>query len=244
MKTKRNRVILKVFLMVACSAFIAGQAFSQSRFVLDSHVNLSRSDSVSGAKDEGEDRTVGSGGSDSAGARGRRKVRPEIASYNAKLVAAVYRECARYRIDPVLVFSLIWQESGGKLRVVSPKGAQGPLQLMPGTAAQYGARDPFDPDQAVRAGVAYLVALLDQFGGNVSQALAAYNAGAAPVDAFLNGKRIVLRGGKVVNPRGIRTTGGIPPYKETEAYVERIAQYYRTFRRDAVNKPTLSREAN
>src|SRR5713101_842709 len=162
------------------------------------------------------------------------KGRVLVEGYNGRLVAAVYRECARYRIDPRLVFSLIWEESGGKLHVVSPKGAAGPMQLMPGTAVRYGARNPFDPDEAVKAGVAYLVSLLDQFGGNVSQALAAYNAGSVPVDAFLNGKTVVLRGGKVVNRRGLRRASGIPPYKETENYVENIASYYRRLCRETV----------
>jgi len=164
-----------------------------------------------------------------------------VAAYNKRLVAAVYRECARYHIDPVLVFSLIWQESGGKLHVISPKGAAGPMQLMPSTAAQYGARNPFDPDQAVTAGVTYLVTLLDLFGGNVSQALAAYNAGSVSVDAFLRGKRVVLRNGKVINPRGIRTVGGIPPYRETQGYVESIANYYRGLRRQAGVVTNLTR---
>jgi soluble lytic murein transglycosylase-like protein len=169
------------------------------------------------------------------GRKGRgSKGRVLVEGYNSRLVAAVYRECARYRIDPRLVFSLIWQESGGKLHVVSPKGARGPLQLMPLTGVQFGARNPFDPDEAVKAGVAYLVSLLDQFGGNVSQALAAYNAGSVPVDAFLNGRTIVLRGGKVVNRRGLRRASGIPPYKETENYVENIANYYRRLCRETV----------
>jgi soluble lytic murein transglycosylase-like protein len=153
-----------------------------------------------------------------------------IRNLDRRLVAAVYRESARYRIDPQLVFSLIWQESGGKLHVISPKGARGPMQLMPQTAARYGARNPFDPDQAVRAGVAYFVELLDELQGNVSQALAGYNAGMVPVYAFLHGKRVVLANNKVVNPRGIKTIGGIPPYRETENYVESIANNYRRFR--------------
>jgi len=177
-------------------------------------------------------RGVGRKGSGARITRGGGRVLVE--GYNSRLVAAVYRECARYRIDPRLILSLIWQESGGKLQVVSPKGARGPLQLMPGTAVRFGARNPFDPDEAVKAGVSYLVSLLDQFGGNVSQALAAYNAGSIPVDAFLNGKTVVLRGGKVVNRRGLIRASGIPPYKETENYVENIANYYRRLCRETV----------
>jgi len=145
------------------------------------------------------------------------------------LEEAVYKEAARYGIDPDLVFALVSQESGGRLNAVSPKNARGPLQLMPGTAARFGVRNPHDAREAVRGGVAYLVWLLDKFGGNVSLALAGYNAGESAVDAYWQGKTIVLRDGKVINRRGIRT-GGIPPYDETENYVRRIAERYRMMR--------------
>ncbi len=218
----------------------AGIVCGQGRVTIDASVDLrvpSESEVVSNngtvPKTQWDSsRGVGRKGSGARITRGGGRVLVE--GYNSRLVAAVYRECARYRIDPRLVFSLIWQESGGKLHVVSPKGARGPLQLMPGTAVRFGARNPFDPDEAVKAGVAYLVSLLDQFGGNVSQALAAYNAGSIPVDAFLNGKTVVLRGGKVVNRRGLRRPSGIPPYKETENYVENIANYYRRLCRETV----------
>ena len=218
----------------------AGIVCGQGRVTIDASVDLrvpSESEVVSNngtvPKTQWDSsRGVGRKGSGARITRGGGRVLVE--GYNSRLVAAVYREGARYRIDPRLVFSLIWQESGGKLHVVSPKGARGPLQLMPGTAVRFGARNPFDPDEAVKAGVAYLVSLLDQFGGNVSQALAAYNAGSIPVDAFLNGKTVVLRGGKVVNRRGLRRPSGIPPYKETENYVENIANYYRRLCRETV----------
>jgi soluble lytic murein transglycosylase-like protein len=169
------------------------------------------------------------------GLRPRAGRRPlELTSYERTpdqllLEEAVYKEAARYSIDPDLVFALVWQESGGRLNAVSPKNARGPLQLMPGTAARFGVRNPHDAKEGVRGGVAYLVWLLDKFGGNVSLALAGYNAGESSVDAYLHGKSVVLRDGKVINRRGIRT-GGIPPYDETENYVRRIAERYRMMR--------------
>ena len=210
---------------------------AQHQIAADAQFRFEKERSAGSAVLDQEVRTATARGSDSGRLKRRqtRRAREAVESYDRRLVAAVYRECARHRIDPRLVFSLIWQESGGKLRAVSRAGARGAMQLMPGTAAMYGARNPFDPDQAVRAGVAYLVALLDQFGGNVSQALAAYNAGSVPVLAFLEGRRIVLRNGKVVNPRARRTVGGIPPYKETQDYVENIANYYRGFLREDGN---------
>jgi soluble lytic murein transglycosylase-like protein len=151
------------------------------------------------------------------------------------LEEAVYRESARYNIDPDLVFALVWQESGGRLGAVSPKNARGPMQLMPATAARFGVRNPHDAKEAVRGGVAYLVWLLDRFNGNVSLALAAYNSGEASVEAYLEGKTIVLRDGKVINRRGVQTANGIPPYDETVNYVRRIAERYRVLRAARTN---------
>ena len=171
-------------------------------------------------------------GGSTSGFRGKREV--QIASARgipreSELREAIYKEAARYNIDPDLVFALVWQESRWDLRAVSPKKARGPFQLMPGTAARFGVRDPHDPKEAARGGVAYLVWLLDRFGGDVSLALASYNSGEFAVDAYRSGKPIRLRGGKVINPRGIRTNG-IPPYPETENYVRRIAERYRQIR--------------
>lgn len=243
MKTTKGKLVIAAFLLAFIALFESKAVKGQGTIVLDTHVDLQEKTAQTLVGADVEQGTVRRRVRDSRPSKSSRAKRVQTAGYNARLVAAVYRECARYRIDPVLVFSLIWQESGGKLHVISPKGAAGPMQLMPATAAQYGARNPFDPDQAVNAGVAYLVTLLDQFGGNVSQALAAYNAGSVPVDAFLRGKRVVLRNGKVVNPRSIRTVGGIPPYRETQDYVESIANYYRNLRRDAGNTVGLSRSS-
>jgi len=229
MKRSVKRFVLTAILLAFGSLLREKPVLGQGQIRFDAHVEFQEKRLPAAGSGGVEEGTVRRRVGDSGKAE-RRRI--GVSAYNQRLVAAVYRECARYRIDPVLVFSLIWQESGGKLHVISPKGAAGPMQLMPSTAAQYGARNPFDPDQAVTAGVAYLVVLLDQFGGNVSQALAAYNAGPVSVDAFLWGKRVVLRNGKVVNPRAVRTAGGIPPYRETENYVESIANLYRGFRRE------------
>lgn len=140
---------------------------------------------------------------------------------------AVFRESAKAGIDPDLVFSVMWEESRARLNAVSPKNARGPMQMLPETAARYGARNPHDPDQAVRAGVAYLVALLDQFGGNVSLALGSYNAGPVATEAYLTGRPIRIGGGRVANPRGILSRNGLPLYNETQNYVKRIAERYR-----------------
>ena len=106
----------------------------------------------------------------------------------------------RYRLDPDLVNSVIKVESAFKIHAVSPKGAQGLMQLMPGTASQLGVPNPFDPQANVEGGTKYLRELLEKYNFDIVKALAAYNAGPQKVERF----------------------GGVPPYYETRAYVRRI----------------------
>jgi hypothetical protein len=115
----------------------------------------------------------------------------------------VVREASgRYQLDPDFVSSVIKAESNFKPHAVSPKGAQGLMQLMPSTAAQLGVKDPFDPRANVEAGTAHLSALLDQYHNDPIKALAAYNAGAHRVQQY----------------------HGVPPYRETRAYVSKIVR--------------------
>src|ERR1700751_591980 len=108
----------------------------------------------------------------------------------------------RYRLDPDLVNSVIKAESGFNVRAVSPKGAQGLMQLMPGTASQLGVPNAFDPQANVDGGTRYLRELLERYNFDLVKALAAYNAGPQRVEQF----------------------GGVPPYYETRAYVARIVK--------------------
>jgi soluble lytic murein transglycosylase-like protein len=112
-------------------------------------------------------------------------------------------------IRPDLVRAVIQVESGFNPRAVSPKGAMGLMQLMPATAAQFGVIDPFNPIENIRAGVRYLRQLLDRYNKNEQLALAAYNAGPGAVDKY---------GSKV------------PPYKETQNYVQKISDIRGTVR--------------
>jgi soluble lytic murein transglycosylase-like protein len=142
---------------------------------------------------------------------------------------AIYKEAARYNIDPNLVVAIVWQESRFRSDAVSEKNARGLMQLMPETAAWFNVRNPHDPQESIRGGVAYFVWLLDRFNGNVALALAAYNAGPRSVEAYLCGRSVILSNGKVINRRGIRNNG-IPPYAETVNYVRNIALRYRLLR--------------
>jgi len=108
----------------------------------------------------------------------------------------------RYRLDPDLVNSVIKAESDFKTHAVSPKGAQGLMQLMPGTASQLGVTNAFDPQANVDGGTKYLRELLERYNFDMVKALAAYNAGPQRVERF----------------------GGVPPYYETKAYVARIVK--------------------
>ena len=108
----------------------------------------------------------------------------------------------RYRLDPDLVSSVIKAESGFNVRAVSPKGAQGLMQLMPDTASKLGVPDAFDPQANVEGGTRYLRELLERYNFDLVKALAAYNAGPLRVEQY----------------------GGVPPYYETRAYVARIVK--------------------
>jgi soluble lytic murein transglycosylase-like protein len=107
---------------------------------------------------------------------------------------------AEHDLDVDLLASLVHAESGSQVHAVSAAGAQGLMQLMPGTAARLGVKDSFEPEANVHGGTAYLDSLLKRYHDNLALALAAYNAGPGAVDRY----------------------HGVPPYRETRAYVARI----------------------
>jgi soluble lytic murein transglycosylase-like protein len=127
------------------------------------------------------------------------------AASGSELVRLVEEAARRRGLDPALVLAVVSVESGFRPEAVSPKGAQGLMQLMPRTAASLGVQDAFDPEQNLDAGVRHLEALLKLYDGNLTRALAAYNAGQGAVARH----------------------GGVPPYRETRAYVRRVLERYR-----------------
>jgi soluble lytic murein transglycosylase-like protein len=126
----------------------------------------------------------------------------------SSLDGAISDAGARYGVDPNLLRALIAQESGFDPNATSAAGAQGLTQLMPSTAASLGVTNPYDPVQSIDGGAQYLRTQLDRFGGDVSKALAAYNAGPGAVERF----------------------GGVPPYAETQRYVQQVLGRYQAYR--------------
>ena len=123
----------------------------------------------------------------------------------AELEALAADVARRHGLAPALVLAVASVESGFQPKAVSPKGAQGLMQLMPATAASLGVSDAFDPETNLEGGSRYLAELINLYGGDLTKALAAYNAG----------------------PGAVKRHGGVPPYQETRAYVKKVLERYK-----------------
>lgn len=126
---------------------------------------------------------------------------------NSKIDSLIRYYGQQYGVDPYLIYCTMSQESSFNVGATSPKGAQGLMQLMPGTAARYGVTNPYDVAQSIKGGTRYLKDLLKMFNGRVDLALAGYNAGEGAVMKYGN---------------------TIPPYNETRNYVRLILKRYNT----------------
>jgi soluble lytic murein transglycosylase-like protein len=124
-----------------------------------------------------------------------------------EITSLVTRASLNTGTPPGLVRAVLMAESDGDPTAISLAGAQGLMQLMPGTAAGCGVADAFDPNQNVKCGAAYLKQLLVRYHGNITLAVAAYNAGPGAVDRYR----------------------GVPPYAETQAYVARVISAYQSY---------------
>ena len=124
------------------------------------------------------------------------------------------------QVDPNLLWTIAYLETRFRPWLRSPAGAEGLMQFIPATAARYNLFNPYQPESAIRAAARYVRFLSNRFGGRIDSILAGYNAGEGAVDAFLWGKP-VRSGKKIINQGGIKTVGGVPPYRETTAYVAR-----------------------
>ncbi len=133
------------------------------------------------------------------------RVAPAPNTAIAKSTSQIVHEAStKHGVDSDFIRSVIKQESAGNARAVSPAGARGLMQLMPGTASQLGVNDSFSPEQNVHGGTRYLRELLERYNGDAVKALAAYNAGPKAVDRYK----------------------GMPPYSETRQYVQRVILDY------------------
>lgn len=133
------------------------------------------------------------------------KVIPNLdARAPAHVKSIVHKLAPQYDLDPRLVLAVIAVESNFQAAAVSPKNAQGLMQLIPDTAKRFGVQDPFNPSDNIRGGMQYLRWLLKTFNGNLSLALAGYNAGEKAVERHK----------------------GVPPYSETRQYVQKVHQLY------------------
>lgn len=121
-----------------------------------------------------------------------------------RIMKIVYKLAPRYGLEPGLVYAVIRAESNFNVNALSDKNAQGLMQLIPETAARFAVSKPFDAEQNIRGGMAYLRWLLSYFRGQVPLAVAAYNAGEGAVDKY----------------------GGVPPFAETRDYVRRIQRFF------------------
>jgi hypothetical protein len=131
------------------------------------------------------------------------RTRLNLTAYDAEIVASA----TRWNVDPALVRAIIHAESAFNPEAMSRKGAQGLMQLMPGTADMLGVTDPFDAVQNIEGGTQYLAGLLTRYNGDVQMAAAAYNAGEGAVKRY----------------------GGVPPYEETKVYVQRVGTLHRRY---------------
>jgi len=124
---------------------------------------------------------------------------------NARIDEILVLAATRHGVEPLLLYSVMHQESAFNSQAISPKGARGLMQLMPATAARFGVKNIFDPEQNIYGAAQYLRFLLDIFDGDVSLALAGYNAGEGAVKKY---------------------GYAVPPYPETINYVRKIKRRY------------------
>lgn len=134
-----------------------------------------------------------------------------ISLNKASYASEVKRMADKYQVDPALVRAVIHAESAFNHKAISKAGAQGLMQLMPGTAKDLGVKNAFNANENIEGGVKYLAQLLKLFDDDTELAAAAYNAG----------------------PNAVKKYNGIPPYSETKVYVERVGILHRRYQRES-----------
>lgn len=145
----------------------------------------------------------------------------------ARIFEATIEKAARSEgVDPLILWTIAYNETRFRPWLTSPKNAQGMMQFMPATAARFGLADPYEPTSSIRAAARYVKYLGRLFDWKLESVLAAYNAGEGTVSAYIQGRELRANG-KVINASMRRTTNGVPPYKETVGYVSQGVKVYR-----------------
>ena len=145
----------------------------------------------------------------------------------ARVFEATIEKAARTEgVDPLILWTIAYNETQFRPWLTSPKNAQGMMQFMPATAARFGLADPYEPTSSIRAAARYVKYLGRLFDGKLESVLAAYNAGEGTVLAYIQGREL-RSNGKLINASRRLTTNGVPPYKETVGYVSQGVKVYR-----------------
>ena len=134
----------------------------------------------------------------------------KISKPDRKFDPIILEAASLHDLDPALIKAMIMAESGFRPKAVSKRGARGLMQLMPRTAASLGVRDAFNPEHNIHGGTRYFKDLLGRFNGDIRLGLAAYNAGSS----------------------NVRKYKGIPPYRATRIYIEKVLKYYRVYKKE------------
>lgn len=152
----------------------------------------------------------------------RLNVRTRAAYFESEILRAARIE----GVDPNILWTIAYNETRFRPWLTSPKNAQGLMQFIPATAARFDLENPYNSVPAIRAAARYVKYLANLFGGRIDSILAAYNSGEGTVSAYFRGQSL-RDGRKIINPKGIKTIGGVPPYLETIGYVGRGLKIYR-----------------
>ena len=145
----------------------------------------------------------------------------------ARLFEATIEKVAKSEgVDPLILWTIAYNETRFRPWLTSPKNAQGLMQFMPATAARFGLANPYEPTSSLYAAAKYVKYLGRLFDWRLESVLAAYNAGEGTVSAYLYGRNLKSNG-RVINASQRRTVNGVPPYKETLGYVSQGVQVYR-----------------
>jgi hypothetical protein len=162
------------------------------------------------------------------------RMRERARLYEPYIVAAA----RKHGVDPRVLWTIAYLETRFRPELVSPVNARGLMQFMPGTARRFALGNPHDGAAAIDAAARYVKELAEQFGGRLDLVLASYNAGEGAVDCYRTGRSLRTSTGKIINPRGIKTSG-VPPYRETVSYVKRGLLVFNRLTSASVFNPEL-----